>query len=42
MVTATGTHTWMALSDAQGESARASVLSYQGMIHPSGAFAKGG
>ena len=36
MVTATGTHTQMALSAAQGESPQAPVPNHQGMIHPGG------
>lgn len=41
VVTATGTHAWMAPSATHGESPRAPLRNHQGMmIHPSGAFAE--
>lgn len=39
-VTASGTHTWMVLSAAHGESPQVPRHNQQGLIHPPGAFAK--
>lgn len=39
-MTASGTHTWMALSAAHGESPQVPRHNQQGPVHPPGAFAK--